>query len=51
MEFFATSAHTMRWYPPTCKSMVTEDMEWEEEDKSKNGNNGDEDDGYLLEEI
>ena len=36
---FATSTDAMRQHSPTCKSMATKDKD------------GDEDDGYLLEEI
>ena len=49
-DFFAMSAHTMRWHMPSCMSMATEDKDQEEEEESKDSE-GDEDDGYLLEEI
>ena len=43
-----TSMDTMRWHVPSCKSMNTEDKDWEEVEKSED-DNGDEDDRYLLE--
>ena len=46
MEFFTTSADTLRWHVHACKFMATDDKDQEEEEESKN-----EDDGYLLEEI
>ena len=51
IDFLATSADTMRWHTHACKSMATEDKGWEKEEESKNHNDSDEDDGYLLEEI
>ena len=35
----------------TCWSMATEDKDQGEEQESENNYSGDEDDGYLLEEI
>ena len=34
-----------------CKSIATEDKDWEEEEESKNNIDEDEDDGYLLKEV
>ena len=45
MDFFATSMDTMRWH------MAAKDKDWEEQEVFENDDNGDEDDGYLLEEI
>ena len=47
MDFFATSVDTKRWHAHACNSMANKDKDWEEEE-SKN-DNGDEDNGYLLE--
>ena len=50
LDFFTTSTDTMRWCVPSCKSMATEDKDWEEDEESKD-NDDDEDYRYLLEEI
>ena len=49
-EFFTTSADSISWHVFSCESLTTKDKDWEEEEESR-GNNADEDDGYLLEEI
>ena len=51
LDVFATSTDTMRQHLPTCKSMATEDKGWEEEEELEADDDGDEDNGYLLEEI
>ena len=49
-DFFTTSVDTIRWHVSSCKALTTKDKDWTEEEESK-CDNGDEDDGYLLEEI
>ena len=51
MEFFSTSVDTMRWHTHTCKSMATEDKDWEEGGEPKSDNDADKDKSYLFEEI
>ena len=48
MDFFATSADTMRWHACICKLMAAEDRE---EEESEIDDDSDEDDGFLLEEF
>ena len=50
VDFFSTSADTMMWYAHICRSITaTKVNDWEEEE-SKNYNDGNKDDDYLLEE-
>ena len=49
-DFFTTSADTIRQHASSCEALTTKDKDQAEEEESK-GNNGDEDDWYLLEEI
>ena len=49
MDFFWTSKDAMRLHMHVCKSIATKDNDHEEEE-SKNDDNGDEDNDYLLEE-
>ena len=51
MDFLATSADTMRWHTHASKSMATEIRTKKRRKISENDGDGDEDDGYLLEEI
>ena len=44
------SSDTMRWHISPCEYLTTKDKAQEEE-KDSEGDNSDEDDGYLLEEI
>ena len=44
------SADTMMWHASSCESLTMKDKAWEEEEESE-GNNGNEDDGYWLEEV
>ena len=32
LDFFVTGMDTMRWHMPSCKSIATEDKDWEEEE-------------------
>ena len=47
-EYFAMSLDTMRWHTSSCEALTTKDKAPEEEEESES-NNGDKDDGYLLE--
>ena len=49
-DFFVMSVDTIRWHASSCEALTTRDIDWEEEEESE-GNYGDENDGYLLEEI
>ena len=49
-DFFTTSADTIRWHMSSCEALTMKDKDQAEEEEFK-GNSGDEDDGYLLEEI
>ena len=51
MNFFATSMDTIQWHVHVCKSMAAKDKDLKEEEESENGDNGNEDNGYLLEEV
>ena len=47
-DFFVTSVNTIRWHASSCEALPTKDKDQAEKEESK-GNNGDEDDRYLLE--
>ena len=49
-DFFITNVDTIRWHVSSCKALTMKDKDWAEEEESE-GNNGNEDDEYLLEEI
>ena len=49
VEFFTTSADTMRWHTCVCKSIATKDNDHKDKE-SENIDDSNEDDNYLLEE-